>query len=148
MAKIRTSLNWITIPLFLILIVGCDNNATVEETTPLTEEETASPLSIDEDIIEVTLTEYEIQMPNVVEAGETVFQVTNTGEIPHNFEIEGMGIEKEFEENLEPGEIETMIVDLEPGEYRIYCPVGNHAEQGMELTLSVVPQETPQVESN
>jgi plastocyanin len=28
-------------------------------------------------------------------------------------------------------------VDLKPGEYEYYCPVGNHKAEGMEGTLSV-----------
>lgn len=127
----------------LFLAVGCNNNAEVEETTPLVEEDTPSPLVANEETIDVTLTEYEILMPDVVVAGETIFEVTNAGEIPHNFEIEGAGIEKEFESSLEPGETKTMVVTLEPAEYRVYCPVGNHATQGMEMSLSVVTAESP-----
>lgn len=90
--------------------------------------------------IEVELISYEIRMPESIPAGPTEFVVTNIGDIEHNFEIEGQGIEREFEENLQPGETQTMQVDLEPGEYHVYCPVGNHAAQGMELTLTVTEQ--------
>jgi uncharacterized cupredoxin-like copper-binding protein len=144
MAKIKAKHGWVLSALLMFFTVGCDNNAEVEQTTPLVEEDTASPLVANEDTIDVTLTEYEIIMPNVVVAGETIFEVTNAGEILHNFEIEGMGIEQEFESNLEPGETDTMVVTLEPGEYRVYCPVGNHATQGMDMTLSVVAAESPQ----
>jgi uncharacterized cupredoxin-like copper-binding protein len=55
----------------------------------------------------------------------------------HNFEVEGGEIEEEFIENLQPGETQTMAIELPPGEYRVYCPVADHAQQGMELTLTV-----------
>ncbi|MFW6296175.1 MAG: hypothetical protein ACOC04_03170, partial [Halothece sp.] len=63
-----------------------------------------------------------------------------SGEIEHNFEIEGQGIEREFEQNLQPGESATMEVNLEPGTYRAYCPVGNHPERGMSMELTVVSE--------
>lgn len=88
--------------------------------------------------VAVMLTEFEIQMPMEIPAGPTTFEVTNSGTTEHNFEIEGQGIEQEFEQNLQPGESKTMTVDLQPGTYEVYCPVGNHAEQGMRLELTVV----------
>jgi hypothetical protein len=44
--------------------------------------------------VEVTLTEYKIEMPASVSAGATTFKVTNTGKEAQGFEIEGNGIEK------------------------------------------------------
>ncbi|HEV2129014.1 MAG TPA: cupredoxin domain-containing protein [Thermomicrobiales bacterium] len=88
-------------------------------------------------MVQVELTEFEIRMPRELPAGQTTFEVTNVGSIEHNFEVEGQGIEREFEQNLQPSETKTMTVDLEPGTYEVYCPVGNHAEQGMRLELTV-----------
>jgi Cu-Zn family superoxide dismutase len=88
--------------------------------------------------VAVMLTEFEIQMPAEIPTGSTTFEVSNAGTIVHNFEIEGQGIEQVFEENLQPGETKTMTVDLPPGTYEVYCPVGNHAEQGMRLELTVI----------
>lgn len=89
------------------------------------------------DQVEVSLTEYAIDMPTSLPAGTTTFMVTNNGTVAHNFEIEGQGIEEEFEQNLQPGATATMQVDLQPGSYTVYCPVANHREQGMELALTV-----------
>ena len=60
----------------------------------------------------------------------------NEGEFPHALEIEGRGIEEETDE-IDGGETTELTVDLEPGEYELYCPVGDHREQGMEGTLVV-----------
>jgi uncharacterized cupredoxin-like copper-binding protein len=96
--------------------------------------------------IEVSLTEYDIEMSNPLyaieelssfPAGSQTFRVTNNGTTEHNFEIEGQGIEEAFETNLSPGETQTMQLNLEPGTYEVYCPVGNHREQGMEMQLTV-----------
>jgi uncharacterized cupredoxin-like copper-binding protein len=94
---------------------------------------------------EVSLTEYEIEMSNplyAVEelisfpAGSQTFRVTNNGTTEHNFEVEGQGIEEAFETNLSPGETRTMQLNLGPGTYVVYCPVGNHRDQGMEVQLT------------
>jgi plastocyanin len=95
---------------------------------------------------EVSLTEYDIEMSNPLyaieelasfPAGSQTFRVTNNGTTEHNFEVEGQGIEEAFETNLSPGETQTMQLNLEPGTYEVYCPVGNHREQGMEMQLTV-----------
>lgn len=86
--------------------------------------------------IEVELTEFHIQMPSSIPAGPITFQVMNTGSVAHNFKIEGMRIEQEFHSNLQPGETSAMQVDLKPGAYEIYCPVGSHKELGMVLEVT------------
>jgi uncharacterized cupredoxin-like copper-binding protein len=100
-------------------------------------EEATSPVPEDTTTTEVGLTEYEIAMPTSLSAGSQTFRVTNNGTTEHNFEVEGQGIEEEFETNLSPGETQTMQLDLAPGTYEVYCPVGNHREQGMEIQLTV-----------
>jgi uncharacterized cupredoxin-like copper-binding protein len=100
-------------------------------------EEAASPVPEDVPTTEVGLTEYEIAMPTSLSAGSQTFRVTNNGASEHNFEVEGQGIEEQFETNLSPGETQTMQLDLVPGTYEVYCPVGNHREQGMETQLTV-----------
>lgn len=87
--------------------------------------------------VAVSLTEFMIDMPTELPAGPTTFEITNDGTIEHNFEVEGQGIEEELPENLAPGASGTLTVDLEPGTYEVYCPVGNHADEGMRLELTV-----------
>jgi plastocyanin len=88
--------------------------------------------------VELVATEFAFDPADVSvdEAGETTFTVSNEGEFPHALEIEGNGIEEETEE-LGPGDSGSVTVDLEPGEYELYCPVGDHREQGMVGTLVV-----------
>jgi plastocyanin len=100
-------------------------------------EEAASPVPEDTPTTEVGLTEYQIEMPTSLSAGTQTFSITNNGTTEHNFEVAGQGTEAVFETNLEPGVTETMQLDLVPGTYEVYCPVGNHREQGMEIQLTV-----------
>jgi plastocyanin len=55
---------------------------------------------------------------------------------PHAVEIEGKGVEKESAV-VDPGGTASASATLEPGEYEFYCPVGNHADAGMEGKLTV-----------
>jgi uncharacterized cupredoxin-like copper-binding protein len=108
-----------------------------DSSQPLGGETATSPAPAQATTTEVSLTEYQIQMPTSLSAGSQTFSVTNNGTVGHNFEVEGQGIEERFETDLSAGESQTMQLDLEPGTYEVYCPVGNHREQGMEIQLTV-----------
>lgn len=87
--------------------------------------------------VPVSLVEFAIEMPDSLPAGAVTFAVTNNGTITHSFEIESADLEEELELELAPGETGMLTVDLAPGTYEVYCPVGNHAEQGMQLEVTV-----------
>jgi uncharacterized cupredoxin-like copper-binding protein len=87
--------------------------------------------------VAVTLMEFAIDMPSTLPAGPVTFAVTNGGTITHSFEIENADLEEELEAELAPGETGMLTVDLAPGTYEVYCPVGNHAGQGMQLEVTV-----------
>ena len=88
-------------------------------------------------MVDVTLKEWSIEMPKELPAGTVMFMVTNKGEHEHNFEILGSGIDKKFDDDLKPGQNNTMTVTLDPGTYTVMCPVGMHADEGMKLELNV-----------
>lgn len=87
--------------------------------------------------VHVTLAEYRIEMPDTLPPGPVTFHVVNSGRQEHNFEIEGQGIEKKLDSNLQAGETGTLNVDLQRGPYKIYCPVGDHEQRGMTRQLTV-----------
>jgi plastocyanin len=88
--------------------------------------------------VEVSETDFAIDPANpAVDGGTVTFRVSNDGETTHNLEVEGNGIEEELEADLAPGETGELTVDLDPGTYEWYCPVGNHADLGMEGELTV-----------
>jgi plastocyanin len=68
-------------------------------------------------------------------AGTVTITLVNESSVPHAVEVEGNGVE-EASETITGGETE-LSVDLEPGEYTYYCPVGQHRQNGMEGTLTV-----------
>jgi len=89
--------------------------------------------------IEISETEFAIDPATVSvdEPGTITLQVVNNGEIDHALEIEGGGSEEETD-TIGPGESTELTVTLsETGSYVLYCPIGNHREQGMEGALTV-----------
>jgi uncharacterized cupredoxin-like copper-binding protein len=69
-------------------------------------------------------------------AGTVTFRVTNDGGADHALEVDGEGIEEETG-TIRPGESAELTVELKEGSYELYCPIGNHRDQGMEGTLTV-----------
>jgi plastocyanin len=87
----------------------------------------------------VALSEFAITMPTELAAGPTQFNVSNVGQAQHNFVIEGNGVAEQLAENLGPRQSGSITLDLAPGTYTVFCPVGQgaHRANGMELTLTV-----------
>ena len=69
-------------------------------------------------------------------AGTYTFDFTNVGSMQHDLRIEGGGLD-DGTAVIGPGETDSVTVTLEPGTYTIYCSVGNHRAQGMEVEITV-----------
>jgi plastocyanin len=90
--------------------------------------------------VSVRLSEWKVLLSQqAVAAGTVRFIVTNDGSIPHAFEVEGAGIERETG-TIQPGASDTLTLTLKPGTYEVYCPVGedSHKKLGMESHIRVV----------
>jgi len=90
--------------------------------------------------VSAKLSEWKVELSEAtIAAGPVTFTVTNAGSIPHGFEVEGAGIEREIE-LIQPGSTATLTLNLKPGTYEAYCPVGedSHKKLGMETHLKVV----------
>lgn len=91
------------------------------------------------------LSEWKVELSAVtVPAGAVTFTITNTGTIPHAFEVEGRGLERETDV-IQPGSTSTLTLTLAPGTYEVYCPVGedSHKKLGMETHLTVLKPGSP-----
>lgn len=137
-----------------ILIAGCGGGADEGPAPPAddtlaardTLADAAAPAAegdrpeVEPDTVNVRLTEYRIQMSRSLPPGPTVFRVTNSGAVEHNFEIEGegaAGMREKFGRDLHPTQTRTLAVTLEPGKYKVFCPVGTHLRRGGVLILEV-----------
>jgi uncharacterized cupredoxin-like copper-binding protein len=88
--------------------------------------------------VEISATEFALDPATIEldEAGTYTFRLVNDGGAVHALKIEGNGLEVEIEQ-IEAGESAELTVELAAGEYELYCPVGNHKDQGMEGTVVV-----------
>jgi plastocyanin len=68
--------------------------------------------------------------------GDVTIVMDNPSDIPHAISISGAGVD-ESGETVGKGGVSEVTADLDAGEYRLYCPVGDHAEAGMTGTLKV-----------
>lgn len=97
-----------------------------------------SAASAEPRIVDVTLSEFAIDMPTAIPSGNLRFAISNTGNAPHNLVVEGEGVSKRLATNIPPGSTGFLNVDLPPGTYTIFCPVGEgaHRANGMELEVT------------
>lgn len=123
------------VPLVFAACGGDDD----ETTTAASETETSTSASGGGggETIDISETEYALDPSTATTAaGEVTFAITNDGEIPHNLEVEGDGVE-EVSDTIEGGASTDLTVDLAAGTYEIYCNIGDHAAQGMEGEVTV-----------
>ena len=70
------------------------------------------------------------------DAGTVTINFDNqSSSTPHAVEIQGDGVDEKSD--TVTGAKTSVTADLKAGEYKIFCPVGTHASQGMEGTLTV-----------
>jgi plastocyanin len=116
---------------------GQTNNSTMNPVLPPEKDNPAARVGgAAEPEQEVHLLEYQINMPDTLRAGKTVFQIDNAGKENHAFEVEGNGVHTKTD-TLTRGNTTTLTVDLKPGTYTIYCPVDGHKGKGMTRTVTV-----------
>ena len=89
--------------------------------------------------VDMTAADYKFDPADqTVKSGDVTFKLTNDGQTTHSLEIEDVnGQDKELEGVVSPGQSGTLEVNLPPGKYEFYCPVGNHKEMGMEGEITV-----------
>ncbi len=84
--------------------------------------------------VEVRLTDDAIELPDEIPGGEVEFEVSNAGEAPHGFAIEG--VDAALDE-LRPDQLDTLRVELQPGTYTVYSPVEGDRDAGLQAELTV-----------
>ena len=125
-----------------LALTGCgednDEGSSTGTTGTGTQEQAATPDAAPSETVELTETEFKIRPGDVKldKAGVVAFRVQNDGEVVHVLEVEGEDLEEETDQ-IEPGGSATLKVELAEGSYELYCPIGNHKDQGMEGTLTV-----------
>jgi plastocyanin len=76
-----------------------------------------------------------------LQAGSDTVELINRGEDAHDLHLESLATHTTVLEvgATGSGGHSRATISLEAGEYRLYCSLANHAEEGMERTLLVTP---------
>ncbi len=122
-----------------VAVTACGGGSTISTTSapaaPTAGEQPATTASGPP--VQVQMNEFTIQLPQQnFRPGTYTFVASNEGQAPHALEIEGPGLEQATD-TLTAGQSADLTVTLQPGSYKVYCPVGNHDEQGMNTTITV-----------
>jgi uncharacterized cupredoxin-like copper-binding protein len=125
----------------LLAAAGCGDEGEVERAGTSTGGQTGGQTATQggtatgeaREVVQVEETDFAIEPKDVdvPEEGVIQFDVDNAGQVDHAFEVEGNGVHQETK-NIAPGERDTLKVELAPGTYTTYCPIGDHRERGME----------------
>jgi plastocyanin len=89
--------------------------------------------------VDLTAVDYKFNPSDpALKQGDVTFRLTNDGQTGHSLEIEDVnGQDEELEGEVQPGDSNTLTVNLPPGKYEFYCPVDDHKEMGMEGEITV-----------
>ena len=90
----------------------------------------------------VSMTEYEFDPSDATSSSGDTLELTNDGQIPHNYTIvegdaTGGGAEVAASDDIASGDSGTLSVDAEPGDYGVLCTIPGHAEQGMTGSIKI-----------
>ena len=108
-------------------------------TTTATEtEEATTTAAAEPQTIAVSGTEFAFALtPDDVQPGVVVFRLKNDGRIGHDLKVEGPGGVDAKTPVIDPGATAEVEVELQEGEYELYCTVPGHREGGMDVELQV-----------
>jgi len=138
MRQARIALLTVVAIALLALTPGCAGEEADTELETETGETVRDPVQVpDAERIDVTLDDFVIEMPDTLEPGTIAFVATNRGTVEHSFEVENGDVHQRIPDELRSGETQELLAELEPGVYRAYCPVEDHAERGMEKQIVV-----------
>ncbi len=147
----------------LVLAAACsdddsdaDPTATTAPAGDQTATETDAPAA--ETSVDVSLTEFAVEpSDDSVPAGTVTFNVTSDGGIFHNFKVvatdlalddlplddSGFAVDEDEvdvqggTEDLDPGEVEELTLELEAGNYVLICNIPTHYGAGMAVAFTV-----------
>ena len=82
--------------------------------------------------VEIALRDFSLDPARISlqESGVYTLHVVNSGQTTHAIEVEGVGVEEETPD-LAPGESADLKIDVDEGDYDMYCPVDGHRGKGM-----------------
>lgn len=114
-----------------VVLAGCGGGD--ESTSTATTVDPAAPIDA-----ELTVLGEDVKFPEstyAVDAGVIEITYENVGNVLHSLVIEDVDGFKLVVKSK--GDVDTGLVDLEPGTYEMFCDIPGHQAAGMEATLEV-----------
>ncbi|WP_162141406.1 plastocyanin/azurin family copper-binding protein [Smaragdicoccus niigatensis] len=119
-----------------LALTGCSNSQ--ESSTATTSAATSSMSTMAGTKIDVMESEYSIELSQQdFKPGRYTFVVMNHGQRPHDLAIKGPGVDEVKSSTVNNGETTELTVDLEKGDYELWCTVGDHKDLGMDVKITV-----------
>jgi uncharacterized cupredoxin-like copper-binding protein len=122
-----------------LAFAGCGDDSDDGDSTGAAEQSAPAATGGGGETVRLSASEFKFTPsdPAVKKTGTVTFEVKNDGETDHALEVEGPNGEAETE-TIAAGQSAKLTVDLsKAGRYEMYCPIGNHRDQGMEGTVTV-----------
>lgn len=89
------------------------------------------------DVVRIELYEWSIGVdPPELPAGRYRVEIVNYGERVHSVIVAGPAVDVESR-RLRRGGGQEIEIEFHPGEYRLWCPIGDHQDFGMVSSLTV-----------
>jgi uncharacterized cupredoxin-like copper-binding protein len=144
---LRTGYAAVGLAVLAIGAAGCggdDNNDNGAASTPAstpaaptTSTQASTPATAGGGAVTISETEFKLAPKDATaKAGKVTIEAKNDGQIVHNLEVEGNGVEKKTAD-LQPGSNGKLALNLKPGKYEMYCAIDGHRASGMEGTITV-----------
>ncbi len=145
---LRTGYAAVGLAVLAIGAAGCgsdDNNDNGSASTPASTpaapttstQAKTTPAAAGGGAVTVSETEFKLAPKDATaKAGKVTIDAKNDGQIVHNLEVEGNGVEKKTAD-LQPGSSGKLALNLKPGKYEMYCSIDGHRASGMEGTITV-----------
>lgn len=112
-----------------LLAAGCGDDDSGSDVSVATQPEPAEPMTVVAEDIDFPHGEYHVA------AGEVDVVYENEGSIAHTLLIDDVdGFKLSVRSK---GDVDEGSVELDPGEYELYCDIPGHRNGGMEATLVV-----------
>jgi plastocyanin len=129
-----------TVAVAALLLAGCSGDGgtpTPTNANPTTGTDAPAESPDRGTVVTVVATEFALAPSEATFApGPYTFVLDNQGSMTHDLVVEGPGVEAAASP-AGSGQTSEVTVELEAGEYILWCSIGGHRAQGMEVTITV-----------
>jgi plastocyanin len=128
-----------------LLLAGCAKsgeeqaeNSTGTQETPAATAPAATTAAAQGTVVNVTEKEFSIALSQATfTPGVYTFVVKDDGAANHNLNIKGPGVTDAVTSTISAGGSTSLTVTLKSGSYELWCSIGSHKANGMDMTITV-----------